>query len=102
MSNNNKSEINNKCEGNKDCCKSIYNSGIYKTDENFYKNLSDYYEKEDDENFFTSRGQEFVHNAKRILIVVAFAVALVTLFSIKKTLDNIDARMHNASSVTTK
>jgi hypothetical protein len=66
------------------------------------KSLLKYYEEEDCNNIFTSRGRELLYNVKFVFVCLFWAVALLTLVSLKKTLDNIDARMHNAPSVTTK
>ncbi len=83
----------------KACCES--NKAI-KEDNNIYKSISEMYERDDSHNLLTTKGYGILCTAKRIGMIVLFAVALLTLFSVKKTVDNIEARMHNASSVITK
>jgi len=66
------------------------------------KSLLKYYEDEDCNNVFTSKGRELLYTAKTIGIYAFWVALIVTLISMKKTLDNIDARVHNTPSVTTK
>lgn len=66
------------------------------------KSLLKYYEDEDAKNILTNHGRDMLYNAKRVAIYVFFALLALTALSIKKTLDNIETRLHNASSVTTK
>lgn len=66
------------------------------------KSLLKYYEAEDCNNILTSNGREFLYKAKTVFICIFWAVALLTLVSMKNTLDSINARVHNTSSVTTK
>ncbi len=66
------------------------------------KSLLKFYEDEDSKNVLTSNGRELLYKAKTIGIYVFWVALIVTLISIKKTLDNVDARMHNTPSVTTK
>lgn len=87
-----------KCEY-KACCDS--NKAI-KEEHNIYKSLCEMYEKDDDKNFFTTKGQNFIYEAKRVAVILLAAYAIYTLYDIKKTVDNIRVPVHNASSVTTK
>jgi hypothetical protein len=83
----------------KSCCESIK---AVKEEHNIYKSLCEMYEKENDDNFLTTRGQNFIREAKKAGIILIAAYALYTLYDIKKTVDNIPVTVHNASSVTTK
>lgn len=83
----------------KACCES---KKAIKEEHNIYKSLCEMYEKDNDDNILTTKGQTVVRELKRIGIILLAAYALYTLCSIKKTLDNIESRVHNASSVTTK
>lgn len=87
-----------KCEY-KSCCDS--NKAI-KEEHNIYKSLCEMYEKENDDNFLTTKGHNFIREAKNAGIILLAAYALYTLYDIKKTVDNIPVPVHNASSVTTK
>lgn len=87
-----------KCEY-KACCDS--NKAI-KEEHNIYKSLCEMYEKENDDNFLTTRGQNFIREAKKAGIILIAAYALYTLYDIKKTVDKTCDCVHNASSVTTK
>jgi hypothetical protein len=60
------------------------------------------YEKENDDNFFTTKGHYVIREMKKVGIILLAAYALYTLYDIKKTVDNIPVPVHNASSVTTK
>lgn len=83
----------------KSCCESIK---AVKEEHNIYKSLCEMYEKDDDSNFLTTKGKNFIYEVKRIGIILVAAYALYTLYDIKKTVDNIPVPVHNASSVTTK
>jgi hypothetical protein len=101
MSKNNKeSENMNECKCDyKACCES---NKVYKEDQNIYKSISEMYERDDSNNLLTTKGYGILCKLKRIGIIVLGVVALLVLFSVKKTVDNIEARVHNASSVITK
>lgn len=83
----------------KACCES---NKVYKEDQNIYKSISEMYERDDSNNLLTTKGYGILCKLKRIGIIVLGVVALLVLFSVKKTVDNIEARVHNASSVITK
>lgn len=100
---NNKSNIKNymnECIKNESspCCGNVKD----KNDNDIYKNLCELYEKEDSENFFTQRGHSAINNIKKVCFFVIIVISFIMLCSIKKTVDNIDARVHNASSAITK
>lgn len=67
-----------------------------------YKSLYELAEKDDTSNIFTTKGRDILCFAKKVAIYAIIAYALLTLVSVKKTLDNIEGIMHNASSVNTK
>jgi hypothetical protein len=83
----------------KSCCESIK---AVKEEHNIYKSLCEMYEKENDDNLLTTKGHNFIREAKKAGIILLAAYALYTLYDIKKTVDNIPVPVHNASSVTTK
>jgi hypothetical protein len=60
------------------------------------------YEKDDSENYLTTKGNTLLRKAKDVGIAILIILGILTVLSIKKTVDNIEARMHNASSVITK
>lgn len=85
---------------NSECCNKKEN--IYKGSIEVYKDICDMYEKDDNENFLTSRGNRFVEFLKKVGIAVLIGYAIISIHSMKKTLDNISDTVHNASSVKTK
>lgn len=86
------------CTAGSSCC----GIKVQKEEHNMYKGLFEMYEKDDSNNILTSRGQNILCTAKKVAIYLIAAYALLTLVSVKKTLDNIEGRVHNASSVNTK
>jgi hypothetical protein len=70
--------------------------------ESLYKSICEMYEKDDSENYLTTKGNNLLCKAKKVGIAILVIIGILTVLSIKKTVDNIEARMHNASSVITK
>ena len=92
--------INNDCKHFYKFCEN--KCGSMETQLESNKSLLKFYEDEDSNNVLTSNGRELLYKAKTVGIYVFWIALIVTLISMKKTLDNIDARVHNAPSVTTK
>jgi hypothetical protein len=92
--------INNDCKHFYKICDNKFETVNTQLESN--KSLLKFYEEEDYKNVLTSNGRELLYKAKTIGIYVFWVALILTLISMKKTLDNIDARVHNAPSVTTK
>jgi len=87
---------------NYNACNGINNCNNVKSQLDSNKALLNYYEDSDSKDIFTSNGRYLLYKAKDLLLYAIIVGVMLTLLSMKKTLDNIDARVHNAPSVTTK
>ena len=83
-------------------CKGVQNCNNVKSQLDSNRVLLNYYEDSDSKDIFTSNGRDLLYKAKDFLLYAIIVGVMLTLLSMKKTLDNIDARVHNAPSVTTK
>lgn len=83
------------CDGSK-CC----NKEDYQKDPK--DSLLKFYEEEDAKNILTANGRELIYKAKGVFICIFWVAILLTALSVKKTLDNIDTRLHNTPSSITK
>ncbi len=83
----------------KPCCNEVKKAN---EQESLYKSICEMYEKDDSENYLTTKGNTLLRKAKDVGIAILIILGILTVLSIKKTVDNIEARMHNTSSVITK
>lgn len=98
----------NKCDkhinensGYQNCCTNGYPYKDY-IQPSSDKSLLKYYEDCDSNDILTSNGQNVMYKVKTVLIYSFWIALILLLASMKKTLDNIEARVHNTTSVTTK
>lgn len=92
--------INESC-GYQNCCKNEYPYKDYIQPASD-KSLLKYYEECDSKDILTSNGHNIMYKVKTGLVYAFWIGLILLLASMKKTLDNIEARVHNTPSVTTK